>query len=323
MRHVRRWSVKFVMGRRQWTLLLVSDTETSVKQYRFSREVVRLGIAIVLVAVSALSSLATTFVVKQRLPLATAELKQKNELLTSEIAAIQKQVLSLDSHLDNLAKQDEQFRLVAGLEPLNADIRRVGIGGPESERESVAELSKLDREAGALASKAHGEIGELLRRARLLSFSWREAQDTLETKYAKLSATPSIVPTAGYLTSAFSRSRMHPIYDRARPHEGVDITAPSGTPIVAAANGVVIRAGREGTWGNLVEVDHGHGVVTRYAHASKILVRRGQKVTRGERVALVGSTGLAVGPHLHYEVLVNDKPMNPRQYFFEMDAIAD
>lgn len=311
------------MGRRQWTLLLVSDRETGIKQYRFSREVVRLGIAVILVAVSALSSLATTFVVKRRLPQATAELQQKNDLLKSEIAAIQKQVLSLDIHLDGLAQQDEQFRLVAGLEPLNEDIRRVGIGGPDAPRPSVERLSKMDSEAGELASVAHGQVGELLRRARLLSFSWREARDTLETKHDRLKATPSIVPTSGYLTSPFSRSRMHPILNRARPHEGVDITAPTGTPIVAAANGVVRGAGYEGDYGNMVEVDHGFGVVTRYAHASKLLVRSGQRVARGEKIALVGQTGLAVGPHVHYEVLVNGQPTNPRKYFFEIDAIAD
>lgn len=311
------------MGRRQWTVLLVSDRETGIKQYRFSREVVRLGIAIILVAVSALSSLATTFVVKRRLPQATAELQQKNELLKSEIAAIQKQVLSLDVHLDDLAKQDEHFRLVAGLDPLNEDIRRVGIGGPDAARPSVERLSKMDREAGELASVTHGQVGELLRRARLLSFSWREARDTLEDKHDRLKATPSIVPTSGYLTSPFSRNRMHPIYNRARPHEGVDITAPTGTAIVAAADGVVRGAGYEGNYGNMVEVDHGFGVVTRYAHASKLLVRQGQRVARGDKIALVGMTGLAVGPHLHYEVHVNGQPTNPRKYFFEIDAIAD
>jgi murein DD-endopeptidase MepM/ murein hydrolase activator NlpD len=312
------------MGRPQWTLLFVSDRDTTdVRQYRFSPDVLRLSIALVFVGVAAVSSLATSYMVKARLPHYTSELREKNQLLTSELAAIQKQVLSLDTHLDNLARQDEQFRLVAGLELLNEDVRRVGIGGPETERPGIAKLSKLDRNAGDLASSTNESVGELLRRARLLSYSWREAHNTLENKHAKWSATPSIVPTSGYLTSPFSRSRMHPVFNRARPHQGVDISAPTGTPIVAAANGVVRKAAYDGDFGYAVEIDHGYGVVTRYAHASKLLVRAGQKVERGEKVALVGSTGLAVGPHLHYEVLVNGKPTNPRQFFFEMNAIAD
>ena len=312
------------MGRPQWTLLFVSDRDTSdVRQYRFSPDVLRLSIALLFVGVAALSSLATSYMVKARLPHYTAELRQKNELLTSELAAIQKQVLSLDVHLDKLAKQDEEFRLAAGLELLNEDVRRVGIGGPETERPGIAKLSKLDRNAGDLASSTNESVGELLRRARLLSYSWREAHNALENKHAKWEATPSIVPTAGYLTSPFSRSRRHPVFNRARPHHGVDISAPTGTPIVSAANGVVRSAGYDGDFGYAVEVDHGYGVVTRYAHASKLLVRGGQRVQRGEKIALVGSTGLSVGPHLHYEVLVNGRPTNPRQFFFEMRAIAD
>lgn len=295
------------MARRQWTLLLVSDSETKVRQYRFSRDSARLGIAVVLITISVLSSLATTLVVRVRAPQQTVALQQKNDALQAELQSVQKQMASLDAHLDNLAQQDEQFRLVAGLEPLDADVKRVGIGGPGGETES----------------SASNQVSELLRRARLLSFSWREAKDTLETKHDRLAATPSIVPTNGYLTSAFSRSRLHPIYNRARPHEGVDITAPIGTPIVAAAKGRVVSAGYEGNYGYMVEVDHGYGVVTRYAHASKILVKRGQAIERGQKIALVGQTGLSVGPHLHYEVLVNGKPTNPQKYFLDMDAIAD
>ncbi|MGQ0560293.1 MAG: M23 family metallopeptidase [Gemmatimonadota bacterium] len=310
------------MGRRQWTLLLVSDNEIGVRQYRLSREVVRLGIAVILVCVSALSSVTTAFIVKRRAPRETAALLRKNELLKSEIKEIRTQIGSLDTHLDDLAQQDEQFRLVAGLEPLNADVRRVGIGGPGNAA-SESRLLKLDRDAGELATAASNQVGELLRRARLLSFSWREARDTLETVHERLKATPSIVPTEGYLTSSFTRSRMHPVFNRPRPHQGVDITAPVGTPIVAAARGTVAKAGYEGDYGYLVELDHGYGVTTRYAHASKTLVRRGQVVERGQQIALVGRSGLAVGPHLHYEVLVNGRPTNPRKFFFDNTAIAD
>lgn len=312
------------MVRRQWTLLFVSDSETTkIRQYRLSREVVRLCIAVSLVAVSTLSSVATVVVMKQRAPRATAELQEKNELLKAEIKYIRKQVNSLDVHLDNLAVQDEQFRLVAGLEPLSGDVQRVGIGGPGGPSADNARLAELDRDAGQLAAATVDHVGELLRRARLLSFSWREAADTLETKHEVLASTPSIVPTNGYLTSAFSRSRWHPILDRPRAHEGVDITAPTGTPIVAAAKGRVRRVGFERDWGHMVEIEHGNGVVTRYAHASKTLVRLGQVVNRGDRIALVGRTGLAVGPHLHYEVLVNGKAKNPRHYFLGAGPIAD
>src|SRR5207237_1674047 len=118
------------MTRRQWTLLFVSDDETGVRQYRLSRDVVRLAVAILFVGISALSSLSTAFVMKHRQPEQTTRLAQKNAALKSEIKQIRGQITSLNSHLDVLAKQDEQFRLVAGLEPLSEDVKRVGIGGP-------------------------------------------------------------------------------------------------------------------------------------------------------------------------------------------------
>jgi murein DD-endopeptidase MepM/ murein hydrolase activator NlpD len=308
---------------RHWTLLVVSDNETSVRQYRFSREAVQLFTAVVLFAVSALSSVGTAYIVEHRQPTQSARLEKKNELLKSQLKDIQTQVASLNAHLDNLSQQDEHFRLVAGLEPLNPDIKRVGIGGPSGARTEQTLLRMFDWSAADLASSTANKVDEMLRRARLLSFSWREARDTLEFKNERLASTPSIVPTDGMLTSQFSTSRWHPILDRPRPHEGVDISAPNGTPIVAAAKGVVRTAGFEDDYGYMVEVDHGFGLSTRYAHASKILVRVGQSVKRGERIALVGATGLANGPHLHYEVLVNGRPANPRKYFFDLDAIAD
>lgn len=295
------------MARRHWTLLFLSDSAQQVKQYRFPRAVVQLAIAVVLVAVSTISSIGTAVYMKLHAPHAAQALMRKNNQMQRELNEVHVQVAALQTELDVLAQHDEKFRLVAGLEPINDDVQKVGIGGGPLE----------------FASAASNEVNELLRRAKLLSFSWREARDTLAFKHSRLEATPSIVPTNGYITSAFSRSRKHPILNRARPHEGVDISAPRGTPIVAAAKGRIRFSGPDGDYGLSVEVDHGFGVVTRYAHASKLLVQRGQTVERGQTIGLVGETGLAVGPHLHYEVLVNGKPTNPRTWFLNMEAIAD
>lgn len=295
------------MARRHWTLLFLSDSTQQVKQYRFPRTVVQLAIAVVMVTVSAISSIGTAIYMKAHAPQAAQALMRKNNQMQRELNEVHTQVAALQTELDVLAQEDEKFRLVAGLEPINEDVQKVGIGGGPME----------------FASAASNEVSELLRRAKLLNFSWREARDTLEFKHTRMEATPSIIPTAGYITSGFSRSRRHPILNRARPHEGVDITAPRGTPIISAAKGRIRFSGRDGDYGLTVEVDHGFGVVTRYAHASKLLVTRGQMVDRGQTIGLVGETGLASGPHLHYEVLVNGKPTNPHTWFLNMNAIAD
>lgn len=303
-------------------MLFIADGTEHIRQYRLPRAIVQVAIAGVLALVSGLSSLGTATFMKVQAPLAARGLERKNELMQRELQEIRGQVKVLNQELEQLAVQDEQFRLVAGLEPFGRDIYQVGIGG-SLEQPADKKLYKLDRNATTLAVTTSSELGELLRRARLLNFSWREARDSLVDKHNRLEATPSIVPTTGYISSVFSRNRMHPILARARPHEGVDITAPIGTPILAAAKGRVRFAGQDGGYGLSIEVDHGYGVVTRYAHASKILVARGRAVERGDTIGLVGETGLAVGPHLHYEVLVNGKATNPRQWFLDSGKVAD
>jgi len=147
-------------------------------------------------------------------------------------------------------------------------------------------------------------LSALERRARLLSESLEEATDSVLAHRSLLEATPSILPTEGWLSSRFSQARMHPVHNRPLPHEGVDIAATRGTPILAAAKGKVVYAANMSGYGMMVEIDHGYGYTTRYGHASRLLVRVGQSVQRGERIALVGKTGIATSSHLHYEVRV-------------------
>ncbi|MGB9877463.1 MAG: murein hydrolase activator EnvC family protein [bacterium] len=122
-----------------------------------------------------------------------------------------------------------------------------------------------------------------------------------------------IYPLRGKLTSRFGM-RTHPIYHITKMHTGIDLSAPSGTPIKAAAGGEVVYAGWWGGYGNVVIIDHGGGISTLYAHCSAIYVRKGQKVSQGEVIAAVGSTGLSTGPHLHFEVRKNGKPVDPLGY---------
>ena len=138
----------------------------------------------------------------------------------------------------------------------------------------------------------------------------------------RLAATPSIMPTRGWLTSAFMKERIHPILHLARPHEGIDVSAPMGAEIEAPAAGIVTDVKWEEGYGNMITTDHGFGLVTRFAHCSKILAVRGQRVKRGQVIARVGSTGLSTGPHLHYEVWVNHKAVDPLKYVMP-DAIVD
>ena len=131
-----------------------------------------------------------------------------------------------------------------------------------------------------------------------------------------LASTPSIWPTRGWVTSDFG-TRIDPYTAERKMHEGLDIATPIGQPVYAPSDGTVVFAGTEGGYGKVLVIDHGYGVKTRYGHLSEILVHLGDRVGRGDKVALVGNTGRSTGPHLHYEVRVNGVPENPRKFILE------
>ncbi len=163
---------------------------------------------------------------------------------------------------------------------------------------------------------------------RLLSLAQQEAEDLaaieeeLKSRISEQKNMPCIMPAAGVVTSGFGYRR-DPVYGGWRFHEGIDISGPPGTPIVAAAAGTVLSAGWDKGYGLAVEIDHGKGVTTYYAHCSRLAVSPGMQVKRGEVIAYTGSTGKATGPHLHYEVRVNGIPRNPEKYILVSETEYD
>lgn len=311
------------MARREWTVVIVADDNADVRQFRLSRELVRVSMALVLFLIAALSTLGGALLVGAGAGSADARLVERNQVLEQELEVLAVRMDTLQYSLEDLSRRDEYYRLLAGLEPLDSDVLMAGIGGPDGDSLEASPLFRVDAHAGRRAFSTSTHVGALIRRASVLAFSWREAGDTLAEKVTRLQATPSIYPTRGYVSSSFSSSRWHPILDRPRAHTGIDIVAPHGTPVVASANGRVSSVGHQGDYGLLVDIDHGYGIVTRYAHLSKAGVRVGQLVERGEQIGNVGKSGLAMGPHLHYEVLVNGRPANPRRYILDGTVLRD
>jgi murein DD-endopeptidase MepM/ murein hydrolase activator NlpD len=234
--------------------------------------------------------------------------------MAAELARLQDQVVSLESTLGSLQGRDAELRALAGLEPLDAEVLAAGIGGPGAGAPESNALFSFDPELGNRAFAVDYDIEALQRRARVLLESMAEAGDSLASQRELLMSTPTLFPTAGSLSSGFSKARMHPILNEVLPHPGVDIAAPSGTPILASGKGRVVRAGWVSGYGQTVEIDHGHGFTTLYAHASKLLVRSGQEVERGDVIAQVGRTGTATSTHLHYEVRQNGQQQNPLNF---------
>lgn len=301
--------------------MVLPDDNSSARQYRISGDSAGRAAALALIAILLLAVLVSAAFVRVGSARTDARLTARNQALEQELGRMAVQLDSLDRSLTGLAGKDEHYRLVAGLEPLHEDVLLAGIGGPDGDGVEARGLYAVDPAAAQRAHDVATHLDALLRRADLLRTSWTEAEETLTDKHDVLRATPSIVPTQGYVSSSFSSSRWHPILDRARAHKGIDIAAPTGTPVVATANGRIVSAGPNGPNGLLIEIDHGHGMVTRYAHLSRIDVKRGQTVQRGHPIGAVGTSGLSTGPHLHYEVLVNGRYINPNRHIFDLDVL--
>jgi murein DD-endopeptidase MepM/ murein hydrolase activator NlpD len=302
------------MNEKKWTLLLLGENPEGIRQFTLSPRVLRWlagGLGVFSLFILALSGL---LLFNGGAYVRANFLARENSLLTEELQQFRNQVDGFEETLAQLSVQDGRVRRLAGLDATDEEILEVGIGGPGLATPEGRSLWPMDSVLSKAAFAVEYDLSALERRARLLTASLSEASDSLTAHRDILEATPSILPAAGVLSSRFTTSRIHPIFHRALPHEGVDIAAPSGTPILAAAKGTVTYSGWMSGLGNTVEIDHGYGYVTRYGHASKLLVRRGQKVTRGEVIANVGSTGISTSPHLHYEVRVGGVAVNPLNY---------
>ena len=293
------------MGQRHWTVVIVPHGSDSPRTLAISETKVRalkwLGVAAATLVLIA-GILLTVSMARGGL-LAAFGLDSTGRT----IATMRTRVTVLQDTIASLERRNDQMRLFAGLPATDS-------AGTTPPGLALSGDTTSGSPIGRLASETRTDIDGLIRRANDLSASFTEVSIHLSKNVERLSNTPSIMPTTGWLSSEFSRARFHPILHLTRPHEGIDLAAPYGTPVVAPAAGIVERVTVQTGYGNVLEIDHGNGVETKYAHLSRIDVHVGQHVTRGQPIAAVGNTGLSTGPHLHYEVHVNGKVVDPLTY---------
>ncbi len=176
------------------------------------------------------------------------------------------------------------------------------------------EVSILERERPKLVSRLYMELMDLSKEAFQRERTLKDLKEFLQAQKSVLLSIPSLWPVYGRITSSFGEVRFSPSSGGTRPHMGIDISAPTGTPIVAPADGIVLLAGPEAEYGLLISVDHGHGFTTFYGHLKEIRVKSGDRVKTGQMLGTVGTTGNTTGPHLHYEVRIHGRPANPFSY---------
>ena len=177
----------------------------------------------------------------------------------------------------------------------------------------LREKLKGEKDERALVQQMKTDVERLQSEVMSREESLSELERLLETKKDILVHTPSVWPTPGWVTSGFG-FRTNPFTGLTQMHEAIDISNRTGTPVVAPAAGIVSDIGNDNAYGRILVISHGFGMTTRFAHLSKTLLKVGQKVKRGDKVAEIGMTGNTTGPHLHYEVRLNGIPANPMRY---------
>ena len=244
------------------------------------------------------------------------KLRRDSKIRKIQVAKFAQQVKNFETQMARLERFEKKLRVITALENSPKSVEKNwGVGGPYGLSKNSFKTS-LGQGAASMVDRLSNGLDHLDRQAKIQSISFQELDDFFKNQKSFLSSTPSIWPTRGWVTSSFG-FRKSPFTGLREKHEGWDIAARSGAPVRATADGVVVVEGREYGYGNLVEVDHGYGIVTRYGHNSKHLVKVGDRVKRGQVVSLVGNTGRSTGPHLHYEILLNGVPVSPKNYILE------
>lgn len=247
------------------------------------------------------------------------ELILKNEVRELEFYydKLNKDVEQLNQILDNIEQRDDNiYRVVLGAEPIEKSVRDAGIGGADR----YADIRKKDITHSDLVIALHEKVDRVRRKLYIESKSQDEVVQLAEKKEKLYASIPAIQPVANKqliaLASGFGL-RIHPVYKVKKMHNGIDFAASIGTPIYATADGTIAKVDvRFSGYGKMVEIDHGFGYRTRYAHMHDFAVRKGQQVKRGDLIGYVGNTGLSTAPHLHYEVFINEQRVDPVHYFF-------
>lgn len=242
------------------------------------------------------------------------QLKMQRDNLESQLQILNKRTDQMQVVLSDLQQRDDNlYRVLFGAEPIPLSVRQ-GATRKMSYYEELAQMTNSD-----LAADLELKTDILEKEMYIQAQSYEQILEMAKTQERKMENIPAIQPVLNKDMTRVASGygvRIDPVYHVRRFHAGMDFTAPTGTEVYATGNGVVSFVGWRQGYGNTVVIDHDYGYTTLYAHLYKGLARVGQKVKRGDVIALVGNTGKSTGPHLHYEVRIQDQPVDPRNYYF-------
>ncbi|MBN1572347.1 MAG: M23 family metallopeptidase [Deltaproteobacteria bacterium] len=289
--------------------MIVTDGAESLSRFKISS--ISLNIMIFLFIASFILSgvLAVSYVKMHMESKKLAYLEEETEVQERQIKEFESTFADLSTRLNGLKALNDKLCDMADVKVYSGGYEMFGIGGPLVDEEGESKTDKDD--FGSFTDKISNDIDRLQKKSETQGKSLQELYSFLEGQQNRLDSTPSILPTRGIYNVKGFGFRKDPITGKLRMHNGVDIINKAGTPIFAPAVGVVSFTGIRTGYGKYVIIDHGYGISTGYGHLENILVDEGDRVKRGQKIALMGNTGRSIGTHLHYEVRINDVPINP------------
>jgi len=306
------------MPNKHLSVIIVPHTKTSTKTLCFSKKTLKMlaigGIAIGLVLLAVLVDYARMSVIRGRYKALRVETADQR----STIAGYEKSIGELQTKISNLESYAKKLNVMAGLKSPDVLTAPAGVGGGAPDDEPVPE-AEPPAEAPASNGPAvieSGTIRTLSQKALSIENNLTSLLSFFESDSLRLASTPSIMPAAGWIASVFGH-RNDPFTGAWTMHWGIDISTNIGNPIMATADGIVIKVQTDKYLGKNVTISHGNGFTTVYGHMSNFAVSAGQKVKRRDIIGYIGQTGKAAGPHVHYEVFRDGKRVDPRNFLLE------
>lgn len=304
--------------RNRITFILLSGNGSRIRQFSYTKLALAAGAVLSVVLLVGMGLLVQDYMKLKQTAAQVAKINEKVAARDVEIVHQKRQIECFANEINqlkiNLVALDtfeRKIRVIANLEKPDGQDNLFGVGGATPE--DLDPSASIRRDQSDLIRSMHDQVEQLE------SASFDQEQDfssllgQLHEKKNLLACTPSIRPAKGWISSRFGY-RISPFTGRRELHAAYDIANRDGSPVISPANGVVTFTGKKGAYGNLLIIDHGYGLVTRYGHLESFEVKRGEKIKRGQEIAKMGNTGRSTGPHVHYEVRLNGMPVNPEKY---------
>lgn len=298
------------MSEHSWKLLIMRDGTSAQRVVKINRVKISLVMFLSIALLLALTFTISHFLTQRLTADALATAEEENSELRQKLQSMTYRVDSIKVCLTEIYEKDDELRIMADLPKIDDDTRQVGIGG-SVEPEEIAL-----RDDGAIDDLIF-DLDKIEREIELQQKSFSEIRSKFVKNADLIAHTPSLRPVDGGYVSSRYGWRKDPFTGRRAHHNGLDICVERGTPVYATANGKVVLAKRCPGFGKMIIIDHGYDFRTVYGHLDRILVNYGQTIERGQKIGEVGNTGRSTGPHIHYEVQVNRKAVDPVDYIFD------